>query len=334
MKAFLILTVWLSLAYALRAADKAEAESRMVEKHGLKVRVDGASDTVWKTMRAIVELQLTLVEDKSPTPPLADDLAFFIRKEYLKLGYPAANVTWNIENDTAVLTASEGAPETIGESVFTGTDAATQEEMRDYLLRPTKERRGSLGKNAPLVEAEIAAGASLVERLLQSRGYLSAEVSDPAFVRVEGKPTDIKVTIHEGPVSTFADVFINGDLPADAATARVDAAALKDQPYSEVRVEEIRAKVEAKCQAAGHFAAKVTAVARPGARGGKVPVVLTVAPGPVYRVARVEASEDLSRGARRIINAGFHPAEGEIWSTADLQLMQRRVMDSGVFFQP
>lgn len=329
---FWALVMIVAFSPPLAAADRA-TESRTVERRGLKVRVEGASDDPWKILRAVVELQLSLVEDRTATPPLADDLAFFLRKEYLKLGYPAASVTWEIAGDEAVLTAFEGERETIGETFIEGTDAATQKEMRDYLLRPTEERMGSLGKHAPLVEAEIHDGAGLVQRLIQSRGYLSATVSEPEFQRTPGQPTNIKVTVREGPRSTFGDVFINGKLPADDAEIRAAAAALKGQPYSEVRMEEIRANVAGKCQASGHFAAKVTATARPGTSGGTVPVILAVEPGPVYHVAGIQASEDFSRGAQRIIEAGFRPAEGRVWSTTGLDLMQRRVMDTGVFSQ-
>ncbi len=312
-------------------AEEAQEDSRLVVRHGLNVRVAGASDEVWKTMRGIVELQLSLVEDSAPSPPLADDLAFFIRKEYLKLGYPSADVSWDIAGNEIVLTANEGEPETIGETKFTGTDAATQEEMRDYLLSPTKERRGSLGKDAPLVESEIRAGAGLVERLLESRGFLSATVSEPEFIREAGKPTDIHLTITEGPQTLFGDIFINGELPGDADGAREETLALKGEPFSEVRMEEIRGQLQSKCQAAGHYRASVTASAKPGKKGGTVPVVFSIVPGPVYFVSKVGVAKEFSKGARRIINAGFHPAEGEEWDTAQLNLMQRRVMDSGVF---
>jgi len=315
----------------LAAAEEKPADSRLVHQHGLKVRVAGASDDVWKSLRGIVELQLSLVEDAAPSPPLADDLAFFIRKEYLKLGYPAAQVSWDIAGEEIVLNAVEGDAETIGETTFTGTGAATQEEMRDYLLSPTKERRGSLGKDAPLVESEIAAGAGLVERLLESRGFLSATVSEPEFIRASGKPTDIRVTITEGPRTLFGDIFINGELPEDTELVRDEALALKGQPFSEVRLEEMRGRLESKCQAAGHYAAKVTAAAKPKKGGGAVPAIFAVSKGPVFFVSKVNVAEDFSKGAQRIINAGFRPAEGEQWDTASLDLMQRRVMDSGVF---
>jgi outer membrane protein insertion porin family len=321
----------LFLSPPLHAAEGEDANSRLIARHGLKVRVDGADDETWKELRAVVDLQLTLVDDTAPTPPLADDLAFFVGKELLKLGYPETRVTWSIEGDVAVLNVTEGGRETIGETTFTGTEAATPEEMREYLLSPTKERRGSLGKGAPLVEMEIADGAGLVQRLLQSRGYLGATAGAPRYVRSPGKPTDIFLSINEGPRSLFGEIYINGELPPEAEPVRASVAALKGTPYSEVRVEEIRAKVESKCQAAGHFAAKVIAEAKPGKAGGAVPVILAVTKGPVHLVRRIEAAEAFSSGAQRIIEAGFRPAEGAVWSTSDLELMQRRVMDTGVF---
>jgi outer membrane protein insertion porin family len=325
----LIAATWLGLS--LSPAAEKPADSRLVVLHGLKVRVAGASDDVWKTMRGIVELQLSLVEDDSPSPPLADDLAFFIRKEYFKLGYPNADVTWDIAGDEIVLLATEGEPQTVGRITWSGSDAVTEEEVRDYVLSPTKERIGSLGKHPPLVEGEIDSGAGLVERLLESRGYLSASVSEPEYNYSPGKPTDIHLMVTEGPRSVFGDIFLNGELPAEAESVRVEALALKGQPFSEVRLEEIRGNLEARCQAEGHYRAKATASAKPNRNGGEVPVVLALVCGPVYFVNKVNVAEEFSRGAQRIINAGFRPAEGDAWDTADLELMQRRVMDSGVF---
>jgi outer membrane protein insertion porin family len=319
------------LGLSLSPAAEKPADSRVVALHGLTVRVSGASDDVWKTMRGIVELQLSLVEDNAPSPPLADDLAFFIRKEYFKLGYQDADVTWDIAGGEIVLLAIEGEPQTVGKVTWSGTDAVTEEEVRDYLLSPTKERIGSLGKNPPLVKVEIESGAGLVERLLESRGYLSASVSEPDYIISPGKPTDIHLKITEGPRSLFGDIHFNGELPADAEPVRVEALALKGQPFSEVRMEEVRGNLEAKCQGSGHYRAKATASAKPNKGGGAVPVVFALECGPVYFVNKVNVAEEFSRGAQRIINAGFRPAEGDAWDTADLEIMQRRVMDSGVF---
>ena len=315
---------------SVSAADKAQ-QSRTVEIHGVKVRVEGVSDGPWVTLRPVVELQLSLVEDTAATPPLADDLAFFLEKEFRRLGYRTATVVWNIVDDEAVLIAEEGAREFIGKVSITGTDEVSQEELKDNLLRATRERLGSLGNNVPLVETEINDGAGLVQRLLQSKGFLSATVAPPAFSVSSGGRTDVMVTVHEGPRSVFGQIAINGTLPPKTETIAAEALALRGQPFNEVKVEELRAQIDRHAQLAGHFGAKITSSFHARPRGGEVPVVIAVTPGPVYHVSQLQVAEAFSRGAQRIINAGFRPAEGEVWSTEDLDLMQRRVLDTGVF---
>ena len=312
------------------AADR-NMQLRTVESHGVNVRVEGASDGPWKSLRPVVELQLSLVQDTEATPPLADDLAFFLKKEYLRLGYRTASVEWDIAGGEAVLTALEGEPEIIGKISITGTDEVSREELNDYLLRPTKERLGSLGNDVPLVETEINDGAALVQRLLQSKGYLRAVVDPPELIAGSGKRTDVIVSVHEGPRSIFGEIAINGTLPPGLESLVAESLALRGQPFNEVKVEELRAQIDRKAQLAGHFAAKVTSGFQTSPRGGTVPVVLSVIPGPVYHVSQIHAAETFSRGAQRIINAGFRPAEGRMWSTEDLDLMQRRVLDTGVF---
>jgi outer membrane protein insertion porin family len=308
-----------------------DLQLRTVEMHGVRVRVEGASDQPWVSLRPVVEMQLAMVEDTSASPPLADDLAFFLEKEYRRLGYRTAEVAWNIAGNEAILTATEGERETIGKISVEGTDEISQDELNDYLLRPTKERLGSLGHEVPLVESEINDGAGLVQRLLQSKGFLRATVDPPKYLPATAGKTDVIVVVREGPRSLFGEIAINGTLPPKSEKIAAEAQALRGQPFSEVKVEELRAQLDRQAQLAGHFAAKVTATFNTSPRGGEVPVVLAITLGPVYHVSQVEVAEKFSHGAQRIIKAGFRPAEGKVWSTEDLDLMQRRVLDTGVF---
>ena len=315
---------------ACRLARATETGPLVVERHGLAVAAEGVPDDLRRDLHDVIDLQLTLVEDTAPSAPLADDLAFFVRKELLRLGLPDAAVAWDIRTGRIVLTIAAGDRSRVGATSFPGASAATPEELRAMLLRPTRERTGLRDRRLPFVAAEIRQGAELVRRLLQSRGHLAATVADPVFSTAPDGSTDIALSITEGPRSTFGPVIVRGHLPPEAASARDDAAAIEGESLSEVRMEEIRARVQSKCTAAGRFGAVVTASAQPSPSGGAVPVVLSVEPGPVFSVRSLDIAEDFSRGARRLIEAAFRPAEGEVWSIAALDLMQRRVMDSGV----
>lgn len=73
----------------------------VVEAHGLQVRVDGVSKDAATEVEAIVEEQAALTEDRTVTPPLADDLSFFVRQRYRELGYRDALLTWKVAGNTA-----------------------------------------------------------------------------------------------------------------------------------------------------------------------------------------------------------------------------------------
>ncbi|MFN7287303.1 MAG: hypothetical protein ACK5TY_03685, partial [Verrucomicrobiota bacterium] len=90
MARFLIFPLLLAWTCWTSGAESPAESSRLVTRHGLTVRVDGEVTSVWRELRSVVDLQLTLVSDTVATPPLADDLAFFVRKELLALGYAAA----------------------------------------------------------------------------------------------------------------------------------------------------------------------------------------------------------------------------------------------------
>jgi len=315
--------------FAAAAPPAAPTPQRTISRHGLSVRIDGPVDEVWNELRPVVDLQLTLVDDSISTPPLADDLAFFVRKELLRLGYHAAEVSWSIDQGITVLTVSTGTRQRIGTTSFSGTSAATQDEMRALLLRPTRERLGKISRNAPLVESEINDGAALVQRLLQSRGYLSASVREPEFSHGTAA-TDISLTITEGPRSLFGTVSLSGDLPQGSDALKSEAAALSGTPFSEVRVEDLRNRLLSLCKAAGHFAAAVTATTTTPPAGQPVPVSFVISRGPVFTVRNLNISDSFSKGARRIITAGFRPATGAVWSNSALERMQRRVMDAGL----
>ncbi len=327
---FPLIAALLCLASPALAAKKKDLMLRTVEQHGVRVRVEGASDKPWKELKPVIALQLSLVKDSTATPPLADDLAFFLQKEYRRLGYRTAEVEWNITGSEAVLTAREGDREQVGAITVEGTDELSNEELHDYLLRPTKERLGKLGNDVPLVESEINDGAGLVRRLLQSKGYLSASVEPPVFEKKTGGKTDIHIIAREGPRSLFGPLTIRGPLPPRSKKIPEDAAALQGKPFSEVKAEELRGRIDGAAHQTGHYTAKITVTYTLRPSGGEIPVFVDINLGPVYRVQGIEPDEGFSNGAKRILEAGFRPADGRVWSTESLELMQRRVMDTGV----
>jgi outer membrane protein insertion porin family len=299
---------------------------------GIPVELRGVSDAMAAPAKRVVEVQLGLAGDKSISEPLADDLAFFLQQRYLQLGYRGARVDWKLSGNKAVLLVEEGVRQTIGTITFTGVAPEHVESLRTYLTRQTREREGRLAKALPFVEADLAAGAGLVVRRLQADGHLQAAAGQPVYTADPGSgKTDILLPVTEGPLSVFEEIRIAGDASPLTKTARAKIAALAGQPYSEVRLENLRKDLKGDLQAQGRFGAEVTAVSSPLAAGGRVSATVTVLPGPPFTVTEVRVAEDLGPGAHRAAESIFHAATGQTYAPETIDLLYRRGIDTGIF---
>ncbi len=329
MKSFLVMLVISAAAVLpLRAW-----ETRDLVLSGIPLRLVGVSPDMEARGKLVLENQLALSGDVAASSPLADDLAFFLRQRYLHSGYPKAIVDWTLTGGTIVLKVEEGPQHTIGTVVFKGVEPMVAEILAPYLTRQTREREGRLGKTLPFVEADLEAGLGLVLRKLQSDGFLAASA---AALQYTEPPRDgrvkITVVLTPGPLSVFGEISLSGDPATLSEAAREKIMALTGQPFSEVRLENVRKEIKGDLQAQGRFAAEVSAAASdPGTVGGEIAASLSIAPGEVFRVSGVRSDPSLSRGARRVADSVFGSAAGQIYAPGALDLLHRRSMVTGIF---
>ncbi len=297
------------------------------------VRTTGVGADAEDDVQDVIAMQTAMTDDKTASPPLADDLAFFVRQRYLELGYPEAKVRWEVAGAEVVLEVEEGPRYTVGQIVFDGNTAQDEEALTGYLLRPTREKLGRTDRKVPFVEADLRAGSEQVQRFIRGQGYLRATVSDLAFTKhPETATVDIRARVIEGDLYTIGAITFSGDFAGEEKAVRKQIAKLTGQPFNEVVIENKRAAIAGIYQEAGHYQALVTARADATSRRVRiVPVHFHIAPGPLFRIVRVETVPGFSKGAQRLIRSSFMPAVGKIYVPADLEVMHRRVLDSDVF---
>ena len=306
----------------------------IIESHGLTIQVDGVSTTMLPQVKEAVELQVSLSSDNTVSGPLADDLAFFVTINYLKLGYPEAEVDWDLVDGKVILTVKEGPLYTIGNIEYKGNKSQPEGELTAYLLRTTRERVGALNKNMlPFVMSDLREGSSYVQRYFQAQGFLNAVVKEPAaFPRPETKTQDIVVDIVEGTRYTFGAIQVTGDLRGLDREVSEQFADITGQPFNEVKAESIRAQIASIFEQRGYFSATVTADADMKQNAASVvPVSYHVLPGGLYRVTKLEIAPEFSNGAERLTRSSFNVALGRQYIPKDLELMHRRTLDSEVF---
>lgn len=307
--------------------------SRVVETRGIPVRLSGVSDPLLESVRELVTQQVGMTRDTAASPPLADDLAFFVGSLYQELGYPTSGVQWSIEGREVVLEVTEGEAATVGDITFVGNRDLDTKELTDHLLRPTKELRTGVGNAVPFIELKLLEGATIVQRYCQSLGYLDAVVPEPVFVAREGGLVwDVSVGIELGQQYHFGDLTLSGDLARKDDDVQELLLGLRGLPFNEVKVESIRNEIAKFFQEYGYFHVKVIAhYSLAGGRDGVVPVVFHVEKGQRFRVTGINIAPGFSAGAQRLIRGSFSEAMGDLYVPGEVEIMHRRTMDTEVF---
>lgn len=315
--------------------DQAEhAVQKQQEKRAQRVNVEfrGAQAFNEKELRSQLKEQLTTIDDYGLSPARADDVSFFLELFYRKHGYPKVNVRYAIERgDRLVLTIAEGPLTTLGVVQFTGNNSIPAEKLFEYVAGPTRERFSKLQKNLPFVAADIEEGVDLVHRLYVSEGYLDSAVDPPRYNYVTDSQVNVLITVHEQQQYFFGQVNFSGKSIYDPETLRGQMADLLQQPYTEGRLADIPRRLQAYYKARGYYGVKVDAEGEQSlAINGRIPVKVTVEPGPVYRFDGVQVT-GLDRLRPGYLEKRFSSLRSKTYSPDVLDAKFRELMKSGLF---
>src|SRR5256886_2012057 len=266
-----------------RRAVVKEQEKRA--KHASIIEFRGQQAFQDKELRSALKEEIATVEDFGLTPARADDLAFFLAVFYRKHGYAKVNVRYVIESGNRLrLDITEGPRFMLNKVVFDGNAREPADKLFEYLVGPTRERYSRLEKTLPFVAADMDEGAKLVQRFYVAEGFLNVAVDPPRYkFQPQGDEVDVVVPIHEGRQYFFGHIAFIGQTIYGAQALRAGISDLLQRPYTDLRVEDMPRRLQAYFKARGYYDVKIDATGAPEeAVGGRVPVQITVSPGPVY----------------------------------------------------
>lgn len=299
---------------------------------GITVIVEGVDEVAWQTLGPMLKDQITLARQTTPTEPLADDLAFFSRQQYMGGGWPEATTRWDLKGNTILIVITPGAQTRVGSLTWKGDKVLPPEEMRKFLLRPSIEKEGADKENPVWVAGDLTIGASLLQRRLRSSGYLLAETTllPAANADLEGR-RDLALEVKAGPAFSFGEISFTGSPPQLEKACREIVASVSGGPFNEARVQQIESQLTSIAHEQGWLDADTTSNYQLGSQGGMVDVQLQMLPGLRYRVNQMVTHDGFSRGSKRVLKAGFRVLEGKMYSSVDLDLNFRRALDTGMF---
>ena len=286
-----------------------------------------------KELRTALKEEITTIEDFGLSPARADDLAFFLEVFYRKHGYAKVDVQYVIESESRVrLDINEGPRFMLRTVIFDGNVHEPADKLFDYMIGPTRERYSSLQKQLPFVAADMEEGARLVQRFYLADGFLNAVVDKPRFdFQSQSNEVNVVVPIHEGRQYFFGRISFTGHTIYDSETLRGQMADLLQQPYTDVRLDDIPRRLQAYFKRRGYYDVKVEANGVPEeAVNGLVPVEISISTGPVYHFDGVTVS-GLQRLHPGFVSKRFSRLNGKTYSPDVLDERFRTLMKTGLF---
>jgi outer membrane protein insertion porin family len=317
--------------------DKAErAVKKQQEKKAQRTSViefRGQNAFKEKELRSQLKEQIATIDQYGLTAARGDDAAFFLELFYRKHGYAKVSVRYTIESgDRLVLDINEGPLVTLGLVNFVGNQHQPSEILFDYAVGPTRERYSKLQSKLPFVAADVEEGADLVHRLYVTNGYLDAKVEKPIYhYAADRSQVDATIPITEGRQYSFGQISFSGQTIYGSETLQGQMLDLVEQPYTDGRVSDIPRRLQTYYRARGYYEVKVDATGNPeAATDGRVPVFVSVTPGPLYHFDGVTV-KGLERLRPSYVERRFSKFSGRTYSPELVDEKFRELMKSGLF---
>lgn len=284
-------------------------------------------------LRTALKEEITTIEDFGLSPARADDLAFFLEVFYRKHGYAKVDVRYVIESsDRLRLDITEGPQFTVRNVIFNGNVHEPADKLFNYMIGPTRERYSALQKQYPFVAADMEEGARLVQRFYLAEGFLNVVVDPPrSDFQNQSNQVDVIVPIHEGRQYFFGRISFAGQTVYGPDALRGQISDLLQQPYTDVRVEDIPRRLQEYFKRRGYYDVKVEANGAPEeAVNGRVPVEVSISTGPVYHFDGVTVN-GLQRLHPSFVTKRFTKLDGKTYSPDVLDERFRTLMKTGLF---
>lgn len=315
-------------------AQEVKAVEKQQKTKANEANIEFRGNTVFKEgdLRTALKEQFATIHDFGLTPARGDDAAFFLELFYRKHGYAKVDVHYQIEGSRLVLDVKEGPQATLGTITFAGNKQITADTLFEFAVGPTRERYSSLQKTLPFVASDVQQGADLVHRYYVSEGFLDSQVETARYdFSSDGARVDVTIPLKEGRQYFFGDIVFRGKTIYGAELLRGQMLDLLQQPYTDHRADDISRRLQAYFKARGYYAVNIVSAGDPArANGGRVPVTITVSPGPLYHFGDVNI-KGLQRLRPSYVRNRFTSLEGKTYSPDVLDEKFRELMRTGLF---
>ncbi len=309
----------------------AKEQEKTAQRANLEIRGNRAFDD--KTLRSQLKEQIATIEQYGLTTARGDDAAFFLELYYKKHGYAKVQVSYALVGGNGLrLDIVEGPLVHLGRINFVGV-GQLPEKKAFRICSPADP--GTLFQNTVAsavchrrCRGRRRSGAAFlrfgrIHRSARSRSR-STITSGLIWLMPGSSFTRDSNTFSATPFSSAQPFMAPRHCAARCLTCI-------GRPYTEARLADIPRRLQSYYKTRGYFAVKVDAVGEPTlALHGRVPVRVTIEPGPVYRFDGVTVS-----GTKQLhpsyLAKRFRKFRGQPYSPEVLDKRFRELMRTSLF---
>jgi len=262
---------------------------------------------------------------------LLEDSSRAIESYLYTRGYRDATALYTTEEQTGELVitfqVNRGPRYLVRNVVVTGNDAVEEEELLPFIRLKSGE---------PFVRATVATGIGAIERLYRTRGFTRVQVKSGESVLVPespsdpDRPTDVQVTIVEGPRTLIGAVRFEGNMAIDEPTLRGLAMVSTGQAYSESEMLAGRERLDLEYRNRGYEGIVVTSESMFADDDARADVVFKLNEGPQVMVDHIIIIGN-RRISTRTIERELLLREGEPLGYSALVESRQRLFALGLF---
>ncbi len=308
----------------------AKVQEKVAQAANLEIR--GNIAFAEKELRSQLKEQLTTIEQYGLTTARADDAAFFLELYYKKQGYAKVDVRYTVLSGNRFrLDVTEGPLVHLGAIKFIGARQVPEAKLFDYAVGPTRSRYSKATVLLPFVPGDLEEGVDLVQRYYISEGFVDAVVAPPDYRYVRPDLVETRIVIDEGQQYFFGNLNFVGPTIYGGEALSGQMLDLLRLPYTEARLADIPRRLQSYFKTRGYYGVKVEAIGDPTlAVGGKVPVRVSVEPGPVYYFDGITVSGTRKLRPSYLVNR-FKKFRGQPYSPEVLDRKFRELMRTSLF---
>lgn len=301
-----------------------------------KVQFSGIAGFKDEDLRAAMAEQIREIDEKGATPTRADDAAYFTGSFYRKSGYAKVETSYEIQGDRVIVKVDEGPRTLLRKVIFTGNSTYSKQVLFEYMIGAPEERLEKDTDLFPYNQRELSNGADRVRGFYVSEGYLDAVVDASSIsISADGRSATATVKITENGRYTFGDLRFAGETLFSREDLLKAVREDPHGPFSRTKAISMQRNLESFYRSKGYFQVAVSLEAEPKlALKGRVPVVLTIKPGSLFRFDGVTVKNQTSPKGRlrdSFLPNRFKHLNGKIYEPEKVDETFRELLRSGLF---